>query len=252
MFQLVISRYVLNVSDSLTNSIGLLPKLDQNALDAMEGAMIEDSETCRFEREIRTGVARVQDKLIHSLERNIDKFELYVCRNIFRVPDHIDLSVAVTSAPSSDSQTLTTEEEMRLEEDLAALQRKILNAEFVNKAMKQKMAALDEQLASFAPLSKVMDEAASRIREHGPEDGLPAAMADVLAHEAEIRAIEKQQGVLEAVSSYFPTTSTRFTAYSREPHHSTCLLANEDEGLDNNRRTCHDYMGGGGMILLTS
>jgi hypothetical protein len=163
----------------------------------MEGALIEDSETCRFEREIRTGVARVQDKLIYSLERNIDKFELYVCRNIFRVPDHLDLSDAATSATSSDSQAFTTEDEMRLEEELAALQRKILNAEFVNKAMKQKMSALDEQLESFAPLSRVMDEAASRVREHGPEDGLPAAMVDVLAHEAEIRTIEKQQCVLE-------------------------------------------------------
>ncbi len=219
MFQLVTSRCVLSILIYLIIFLAAyFLKLDQNALDAMEGAMIEDSETCRFEREIRTGVARVQDKLIYSLERNIDKFELYVCRNIFRVPDHLDLSVSATSAPSSDSQTFTTEDEMRLEEDLAALQRKILNAEFVNKAMKQKLCALDEQLESFTPLSKVMDEAASRIREHGPEDGLPTAMSDVLAHEAEIRAIEKQQGVLETVSYTPASSSPDDFEYSKRPH----------------------------------
>ena len=164
----------------------------------MEGAMVEDSETCRYERDIRSGIARVQDKLIYSLERNIDKFELYVCRNIFRVPDHIDLSATSPIMPP-DSQSFTTEDEMRLEEDLAALQRKILNAEFVNKAMKQKLSALEEQLVTYEPLSRVLNDADHRAREIGIEDGLPMAVIDVLSHEEDLQAVEKQHLLQEAV-----------------------------------------------------
>ena len=173
----------------------------QNALDAMEGAMVEDSETCRYEKDIRTGIARVQDKLIYSLERNIDKFELYVCRNIFRVPDHLDTKLVAPSA--SDSQLTSAEDEMRLEEDLAALQRKILNAEFVNKAMKQKLAALEEELASYTPLKQVFDDAEARTKDFGLEDSLPAVVENVLSYESEIRSVEKQHVAQEMV--HLPT-----------------------------------------------
>jgi hypothetical protein len=172
----------------------------QNALDAMEGAMVEDSETCRYERDIRTGISRVQDKLIYALERNIDKFELYVCRNIFRVPDHIDPTLVAASA--ADSQACSAEDEMRMEEELAALQRKILSAEFVNKAMKQKLAALDEELASYSPVAKILEDAEARAQEFGMEESLPSAVGAILSHESELRAVAKQQAIHEMVNQF--------------------------------------------------
>ena len=42
----------------------------------MESTLLEDPETRRYRHHIIEGVARVQDKLVSSLERNIDRCDL--------------------------------------------------------------------------------------------------------------------------------------------------------------------------------
>ncbi len=56
----------------------------------MEQILVEDKETSAFEDVIRHGFERVRPKLRRALERNFDKFELYMQRNILRVPAHVD------------------------------------------------------------------------------------------------------------------------------------------------------------------
>ena len=50
----------------------------------------------------------------------MDKFELYVTRNIFRVPVHLDLSgsTGAFGISAADAAAFTAEEEMRLDEEL--------------------------------------------------------------------------------------------------------------------------------------
>ena len=75
--------------------------------------LIEDAETKPFKADIRQGVARAQDKMYKALDRNVDKFELYIVRNILKVPKHLDTTAVV--APIYSSNTTHTMEE---EEDL--------------------------------------------------------------------------------------------------------------------------------------
>jgi hypothetical protein len=54
-------------------SLRLIKFQIQIALDSMENTLLEDPETRRYGGHIVSGVARVQDKLINALERNIDR-----------------------------------------------------------------------------------------------------------------------------------------------------------------------------------
>lgn len=58
----------------------------------MENVLLEDQETRIYSDDIKKGVTSLHKKLFRSLDRNIDKFELYIIRNIVKIPKHLDLS----------------------------------------------------------------------------------------------------------------------------------------------------------------
>jgi hypothetical protein len=87
----------------------------QRGLDQMEEVLLEDPDTRQHSSSIQQGVARTQDKLTKSLDRNIDKFELYIVRNILNVPSHLDTSDMEQMALES-SASHTKEEENQLDE----------------------------------------------------------------------------------------------------------------------------------------
>jgi hypothetical protein len=57
----------------------------QHATDQMEDTLVHDEDTRTFEPEVRAGIERASKKLYDALDKNIDKFELYIVRNIFKV-----------------------------------------------------------------------------------------------------------------------------------------------------------------------
>ena len=59
----------------------------------MENVLLEDQETRIYSDDIKKGVTSLHKKLFRSLDRNIDKFELYLIRNILKIPKHLDLSL---------------------------------------------------------------------------------------------------------------------------------------------------------------
>lgn len=81
----------------------------------MEEVLLEDHDTRQNSKEIEEGVARTHEKLTKSLDRNIDKFELYIVRNILSVPSHLDTSGVEQMAVES-SASHTKEEEDQLDE----------------------------------------------------------------------------------------------------------------------------------------
>jgi len=129
-------------------------------------------------------------------DKNVDKFEIYVVRNILKVPRHLDISAATTAAATS-TQLVTQEEETRLDEELEELRRKIHQAEFVHRAMSTKVQDLQEKVTQFQEIKAVFDKSDQKLT----AESLPAleqAVSEVLYKDPEVRSLEKQYRVLES------------------------------------------------------
>jgi chromosome segregation ATPase len=123
----------------------------------------------------------------------VDKFEIYVVRNILKVPRHLDLS-ATAGGPGAISAPA---QEEQLDADLEELRRKVHQAEFVNRAMEKKVQDLQEHVKQYQGIKAVFDEADKKLEEKSLPP-LEALVSDVLYIDPEMRSLEKQYRVLEA------------------------------------------------------
>lgn len=128
-------------------------------------------------------------------DKNVDKFEIYMVRNVLKVPSHLDLSAEAMN--SASAAAVTQEEEVQMDADLEELRRKIHQAEFVHRAMSTKIEDLQQQLKEFERVKAVFDDADQKLSEESLPS-LEAAVTDVLYKEPEIKALEKQYRALEA------------------------------------------------------
>ena len=67
----------------------------KRSVDMLERALMDDPETKGSSIEVSHGCVGCQSRLVASLDKNVDKFELYVVRNCLRVPAHLDDSSAL-------------------------------------------------------------------------------------------------------------------------------------------------------------
>ena len=125
----------------------------------------------------------------------MDKFEIYVVRNILKVPRHLDLSAAAVNTASAAA--VPQEEEVQIDTELEDLRRKIHQAEFVNRAMSSKVQELQQKIREYQGIKAVFDLAEQKLSEESLPS-LEATISDVLYKEPEIRAIEKQYRAQEA------------------------------------------------------
>ncbi len=124
----------------------------------------------------------------------MDKFEIYMVRNVLKVPSHLDLSAEAMNSASATA--VTQEEEVQMDSDLQELRRKIHQAEFVHRAMSAKIQDLQQQLKQHEMVSAVFNEAEQKLSEESLPS-LESAITDVLCKEPEIKALEKQYRALE-------------------------------------------------------
>jgi len=127
-------------------------------------------------------------------DKNVDKFEIYMVRNVLKVPSHLDLSAEAMNSASATA--VSQEEEVQMDADLQELRRKIHQAEFVHRAMSAKIQDLQQQLKQHEMVSAVFNEAELKLSEESLPS-LESAVTDVLCKEPEIKALEKQYRALE-------------------------------------------------------
>mmetsp|Transcript_7118 Transcript_7118/g.24744 ORF Transcript_7118/g.24744 Transcript_7118/m.24744 type:complete len:277 (+) Transcript_7118:174-1004(+) len=176
----------------------------KHGLDQMENVLLEDQETRIYSDDIKKGVTSLHKKLFRSLDRNIDKFELYIIRNILKIPKHLDLSSdnkEMNWTGESAAAGGSVEDEQMLDEELRELRRKIHSAQFVNRAMKGKLSEIEKQLKDYHQIQEAFDEMDRRAKESGVDTHLEAAVLDLLQHDPELRALEKQYAAVETLQS---------------------------------------------------
>lgn len=167
----------------------------QRGMDQLENELLEDPYTKKEPELIKRAVAQFYQRLFSALDKNVDKFEIYVVRNILKVPRHLDLSAMAGSSISASSATQAAEDE--LDAELEELRRKIHQSEYVNRAMEAKMQALQKDQQQYHSIKAVFDEAEQKMAGQSLP-ALEAAVSEVLCIEPEIRALEKQYRALDA------------------------------------------------------
>ena len=151
-------------------------------------------------------------------EKNVDKFEIYVVRNILKVPRHLDTSaVAALSA-----QAVTEDEETRMDEELKELRRKIHQAEFVNRAMSTKVQDLQEKVTEYEGIKAIFEKTDQELAKESLSP-LEQAVSEVLYKDPEIRSLEKQYRVLDSENAK-ENTSMDLEDQQVETHFTRCKV----------------------------
>jgi hypothetical protein len=131
---------------------------------------------------------RLRTQTHFTQEKNIDKFEIYVVRNILKVPRHLDSAV---SLDDTSCTTVTEAAEEEMDQELEALRRKIYQAEFVYRSMSAKVQDLQAQIMQVEEVQAVFDQTDQLLSEHSLPP-LEATVSEVLFKEPEVKALEKQ------------------------------------------------------------
>jgi len=88
------------------------------------------------------GIKKVTEILHKALDKNLDKFELYVLNNIFKFPDGVDPSVDL----QKKSTVHTEEDEVLLDLELEQIKQKIVSMYYMNEQMRLEQKALTQEL----------------------------------------------------------------------------------------------------------
>ncbi|KAJ1475762.1 Mis12 protein-domain-containing protein [Baffinella frigidus] len=167
----------------------------KQATDQMEGAMLDDEDTRGYHDEVKEGVGRASSTLYAALDKNIDKFELYIVRNIFKVPEHLDLDTGSTlQLPGASTRTHQT---------LDTLRSRLQQAGYVNSAMTNRMQELDAQLAAFAQVEETFAATDRMVAEGAAEleGGFEGGVGGVLQLGPEQLSLLKQYEALESAQA---------------------------------------------------
>jgi len=129
-------------------------------------------------------------------DKNVDKFEIYVVRNILKMPRHLDLSASAVSA-AANGPTVTQEAEDEMDAELQKLRHHIHQAEWVYTATAAKVKQLEGKLAEFESIKQVFEQTDQKLSEQSLPP-LEETVSGVLYREPEIRALETQYSALDA------------------------------------------------------
>jgi ubiquinone biosynthesis protein UbiJ len=134
-----IDDYIADALDDLEEALRVVsrpfarPRLCAHALRAQELTALSRSRRLdsRDEEEVARGCDRLVSRLRSTFDENIDRFEGYVLRNIFNIPDHIaeeqedeDSSAPVASALTGP--TVSAAEVRATKKEVEALQQRLV------------------------------------------------------------------------------------------------------------------------------
>eukprot|EP01104_Vermistella_antarctica_P004374 TRINITY_DN14830_c0_g1_i1.p1 TRINITY_DN14830_c0_g1~~TRINITY_DN14830_c0_g1_i1.p1 ORF type:complete len:272 (+),score=75.47 TRINITY_DN14830_c0_g1_i1:210-1025(+) len=98
-----------------------------DGIDALEEALLEQPEAKGREERVTQGVNKVHTALQQKFDRNMDKFELYVLRNILKVPQGMEEPLAELEVKEKYSEA----DENQLDSQLADLHNKLLATKYI-------------------------------------------------------------------------------------------------------------------------
>lgn len=112
-----------------------------DSADAMEAALLDHPELLEKRDEIKQGIDRWQLKVQRAADKNFDKFELYALKNIFAVPE--DLQMAPPEGPAA-------EEVRALDSEADAQYERLQRALATKRELQRKLAAAQSLAALWA------------------------------------------------------------------------------------------------------
>jgi len=134
----------VKIVDQIQFSVDQYADREQVLVESLERELGDDL-TEELSAEIKTGVASFMDVVFGAIDVNFDKFEVYVGRNILRVPPGLMEEIV-----AEDKNNITKEEEDTVTEQLNALIQQNEAADVMEKLLQAESAALDAELAFFA------------------------------------------------------------------------------------------------------
>lgn len=142
-----VNDYVADCFQELETQIKSEPSMSSNA----------SQEQLRVESE------KMIKNFYRSMDGAFDRFEIYVKKNILKIPPH----VLLPEDKVQDGHQYTVEDEKEIEKEIDEIERKIKAARYVNSELKQEREELDFALAQLEGLSKQMDEIQDAFKESG-------------------------------------------------------------------------------------
>jgi hypothetical protein len=134
----------VKIVDQIQFSVDQYADREQVLVESLERELGDDL-TEELSAEIKSGVASFMDVVFGAIDVNFDKFEVYVGRNILRVPPGLMEEIV-----AEDKNNVTKEEEDTVTEQLNLLIQQNEAADVMEKLLQAESAALDAELAFFA------------------------------------------------------------------------------------------------------
>ncbi|CAH3026990.1 unnamed protein product [Porites evermanni] len=107
---------------------------------------------------------KMANNFYKSIDEAFDRFEIYVKKNILKIPPH----VLLPEDKVHHDKLYTVEDEKKVDKEIEELERKIKAAKYVNTALKQEVKDLDnaqEQLDNFGKQMDVIQKASEGLKE---------------------------------------------------------------------------------------
>ena len=119
--------------------------------DKVEDFLLQDITLKEHSKEVRSGVDKALKRLQAGIDVNFDKFELYVLRNVLRLPEDFTVPEAdettFLAVPGGPSQAVSERADEELDQEIYDLQRQIQSAAAMRSALHAERDALDAELA---------------------------------------------------------------------------------------------------------
>mmetsp|Transcript_11839 Transcript_11839/g.15420 ORF Transcript_11839/g.15420 Transcript_11839/m.15420 type:complete len:216 (+) Transcript_11839:170-817(+) len=147
------------VDDYFCDAADYLEKHMQRCLTSSSSEVVDDETT----RLLTAQTNRLLEIMRKVCDRNFDKFEIYLARNIFNIPEEIDLDEICTSSTQNESTT-TKEKIHNIEEEIIAQQkrneelaRRNAQLKWSNQSCENALAELSKQLNQVTQINELVD-----------------------------------------------------------------------------------------------
>ena len=132
----------------------------------MEGVLREDEDMSGRAEQVQRGLQQWHLKMQRAAEKNFDKFEVYAHRNIFALPENLQLAPPEATA---------TEEDARLEAEADGLWAQLQQALATKRTLERKLAAAQQTTALWESHRESVQQLAASHEAGGVENALNGA-----------------------------------------------------------------------------
>jgi hypothetical protein len=172
-----------------------------DGLDAMEKAVAKLKSFKGRQADVGQSLDRILDQLSKSMNKNLDLFELYALQNILQLPSNLTVppepATASSSSDSSPHVVPSAQDESYLDAELMDLRGRVAASKHVQRALKQELVDLEEELRQHELLAETMGRAGQVALTSAPA----SLCADITSVQQGGRALTEQVGRLRELAS---------------------------------------------------